>query len=221
MILGFPGRTNKFYTSWEVAERRDIDNSVRIKIRDIRQKVMLEEMMRDPQVRIQYASKYASSTNAHKNAIGSNWAINKRNFEKVKLDVQDKLTAWSKQNNKPEYIEAMQALKQIVTDRKDLRFRSWMLDEALIRGIEFTGIPTEVDPIIDALKKKDQKAIKEQLTLLNMAYKRFNNKDYSAAVDKKIAKALLKAYAAEIPLIMQPACLIDCEKNSRVIQTCL
>ena len=167
MILGFPGRTNKFYTSWEVAERRDIDNSVRIKIRDIRQKVMLEEMMRDPQVRIQYASKYASSTNAHKNAIGSNWAINKRNFEKVKLDVQDKLTAWSKQNNKPEYIEAMQALKQIVTDRKDLRFRSWMLDEALIRGIEFTGIPTEVDPIIDALKKKDQKAIKEQLTLLN------------------------------------------------------
>lgn len=213
MILGFPGRTNKFYTSWEVAERRDIDNSVRIKIRDIRQKVMLEEMMRDPQVRIQYASKYASSTNAHKNAIGSNWAINKRNFEKVKLDVQDKLTAWSKQNNKPEYIEAMQALKQIVTDRKDLRFRSWMLDEALIRGIEFTGIPTEVDPIIDALKKKDQKAIKEQLTLLNMAYKRFNNKDYSAAVDKKIAKALLKSYAAEIPLIMQPACLIDCEKK--------
>ena len=84
MIMGFPGRTNKYYTSWEVAERRDIDNAVRINIRNLRQEAMLEEMLKDPQVRIQYASKYAGSTNAYKNAIGSNWAINKRNFEQVK-----------------------------------------------------------------------------------------------------------------------------------------
>ena len=75
MMMGFPGRTNKYYTSWEVAERRDIDNTIRIHIRDLRQKVMLDEMLKDPAVRIQYASKYAGSTNAYKNAIGSNWAI--------------------------------------------------------------------------------------------------------------------------------------------------
>lgn len=75
--------------------------------------------------------------------------------------------------NKPEYPQAISALKQIVTDRKDLRFRSWMLDEALVRGIEFTSVPTEVDPVINALKSKDQAAIKDQLTLLNLAYKRF------------------------------------------------
>lgn len=213
MIMGFPGRTNKYYTSWEVAERRDIDNSVRIKIRDIRQKVMLGEMLRDPKVRIQYASKYVGSTNAYKNAIGSNWAINKRNFEKVKKDIQDSFIVWSEKMNKPEYSQAISALKQIVTDRKDLRFRSWMLDEALVRGIEFTNVPTEVESIIHALKSKDPAAIKDQLTLLNLAYKRFANNDYSRAVDKKIAKALMKAYAAEIPLIMRPACLIDCEKK--------
>ncbi|GHT85978.1 hypothetical protein FACS18947_5390 [Bacteroidia bacterium] len=78
MMIGFPGRTNKYYTSWEVAERRDIDNDVRIHIRDLRQEVMLAEMLKDPAVRIQYSSKYASSTNAHKNAIGASWAINKR-----------------------------------------------------------------------------------------------------------------------------------------------
>lgn len=38
MIIGFPGRTNHYYTSWEVAERRDIDNAVRINIRELRQK---------------------------------------------------------------------------------------------------------------------------------------------------------------------------------------
>ena len=49
MIMGFPGRTNKYYTSWEVAERRDIDNAVRINIRNLRQEAMLEEMLKDPQ----------------------------------------------------------------------------------------------------------------------------------------------------------------------------
>ena len=127
MIMGFPGRTNKYYTSWEVAERRDIDNAVRINIRNLRQEAMLEEMLKDPQVRIQYASKYAGSTNAYKNAIGSNWAINKRNFEQVKNDEQDRLIAWSKKMCEPAYPEALLTLEQIVNDRKDLRFRSCLL----------------------------------------------------------------------------------------------
>ena len=59
MMMGFPGRTNKYYTSWEVAERRDIDNTIRIHIRDLRQKVMLDEMLKDPAVRIQYAGHIA------------------------------------------------------------------------------------------------------------------------------------------------------------------
>ena len=81
-------------------------------------------MLKDPQVRIQYASKYAGSTNAYKNAIGSNWAINKRNFEQVKNDVQNRLIAWSKKMCEPSYPEALLTLEQIVNDRKDLRFRS-------------------------------------------------------------------------------------------------
>src|SRR5699024_6123678 len=136
-------------------ERRDIDNTVRIHIRDLRQKVMLDEMLKDPAVRIQYASKYAGSTNAYKNAIGSNWAIKKRNFEQVKKEEQDKLIAWSNKMCEPSYPDALMALEQIVSDRKDLRFRSWMLDEAILRGIEFTSVPTQTEVLIDALKGKD------------------------------------------------------------------
>ena len=84
MMLGFPGTTNKYYTSGEVAERRDIDNSVRINMREVRQNAMLEEMLNNPEVKIQYAAKYSGSTNAYKNAIGTNWAIDLRDFEGLK-----------------------------------------------------------------------------------------------------------------------------------------
>lgn len=205
MMMGFPGRTNKYYTSWEVAERRDIDNTVRINIRNLRQEVMLDEMLKDPSVRIQYASKYAGSTNAYKNAIGSNWAIKKRNFEQVKKEEQDRLIAWAQKNNESSYPEALSTLEQIVSDRKDLRFRSWMLEEAILRGIEFTKVPTEVQSVSDALRGKDRNEQQKQIRLLDMAYHRFADKDYAPEVDKKIAKVMLKEYRSLVPAKSQPA----------------
>ena len=205
MMMGFPGRTNKYYTSWEVAERRDIDNTVRINIRNLRQEVMLDEMLKDPSVRIQYASKYAGSTNAYKNAIGSNWAIKKRNFEQVKKEEQDRLIAWAQKNNESSYPEALSTLEQIVSDRKDLRFRSWMLDEAILRGIEFTKVPTEVQSVSDALRGKERNEQQKQIRLLDMAYHRFADKDYAPEVDKKIAKVMLKEYRRLVPAKSQPA----------------
>ena len=202
--MGFPGRTNKYYTSWEVAERRDIDNTIRINIRDIRQKAMLEEMLKDPSVRIQYSSKYAGSTNAYKNSIGSNWAIKKRNFEQVKKEEQDKLIAWGEKNCDGSYKDALATIEQIISDRKDLRTRSWLLDEAIIRGIEFVNVPTKTEKVIEALKGNDKEARKEQLRLLERAYHGFANSNYSAEVDKKIAKVLLKEYRNQVNPHVQP-----------------
>lgn len=203
MMMGFPGRTNHYYTSWEVAERRDIDNMVRINIRELRQKVMLEEMLKDPQVRIQYASKYAGSENAYKNAIGSNWAINKRDFEQVKRAEQEALLAWADEQGKSEYREALNQIRDIVADRHDLRFRQWMLNEALRIGIEFVSVPTEINPLVEALKGKTADRQKE-LDQMTAAFRRFFDKDYVPEVDKKIAKVMLTEYRRLIPHTSQP-----------------
>ena len=203
MMMGFPGRTNHYYTSWEVAERRDIDNTVRINIRELRQKVMLEEMLKDPQVRIQYASKYAGSENAYKNAIGSNWAINKRDFEQVKRAEQEALLAWADEQGKSEYREALNQIRDIVADRHDLRFRQWMLNEALRIGIEFVSVPTEIKPLVEALKGKTAERQKE-LDQMTAAFRRFFDKDYVPEVDKKIAKVMLTEYRRLIPHTSQP-----------------
>lgn len=204
MMMGFPGRTNHYYTSWEVAERRDIDNMVRINIRELRQKVMLEEMLKDPQVRIQYASKYAGSENAYKNAIGSNWAINKRDFEQVKRAEQEALLAWADEQGKSEYREALNQIRDIVADRHDLRFRQWMLNEALRIGIEFVSVPTDINPLVEALKGKTADRQKE-LDQMTAAFRRFFDKDYVPEVDKKIAKVMLTEYRRLIPHTSQPA----------------
>ena len=208
MLLGFPGTTNKFYTSWEVQERRDIDNAVRINMREIRQQAMLEEMLADPEVNIQYASKYSGSTNAYKNAIGTNWAIGLRNFEAQKKAQQERLLAWAKENNKQEYIDALNTIEQIVKDRADLRFRSWMLNEGIRRGIEFSSVPVSaVDTLITALNNEDEAAKEEALLQLMASYRKFADSDYSPEVDNKVAKVMLEEYVNHIPYDVLPAAL--------------
>lgn len=205
MMMGFPGRTNKYYTSWEVAERRDIDNTLRINIRDVRQKVMLNEMLADPAVRIAYSSKYAGSTNSYKNAIGSNWAINKRNFEQVKRVEQEKLLTWASGEKKPEYASALKDIERMVAERKDLRTRLWALSEALTGGIECTRIPLQYDSLRMALSGKNEGAKIDFLRKLERDYYAFANDSYFAEVDKKVAKALLTYYRTLLPKEQQPA----------------
>ena len=206
MILGFPGTTHAYYTSWEVAERRDIDNAVRIAMREVRQEAMLEEMLLDPAVKIQYASKYSGSTNGYKNAIGSSWAIGMRDFEQQKRAMQERLQQWATTNNLPKYGDALTEIERIVTQRASLRYRSWMLTEGILRGIEFASVPIETaDTLSDALSVDDDVLIDELMARLADEYHQFSNKDYNRAVDRKVARAMIKAYTAGVEQEHHPA----------------
>jgi len=87
MILGYPGSTERYMTSWEVDELIKITNNNRIFIRRIRQEILLEDMLADASIRIKYASKYARSSNYWKNSIGMNKALKRlKIINKKKLD---------------------------------------------------------------------------------------------------------------------------------------
>ena len=194
MMMGFPGTTHKYYTSWEVAERRDIDNSVRIHMREVRQEAMLQEMLKDPAVKIQYASKYSGSTNAYKNAIGTNWAIDLRDFEQVKRDQQNRLIAWAKQNNQPKYVKALHEIERLVKERANLRYRSWMLNEGIIRGVEFASVPLQGWEMVLESPAKDKEGVEKATKQLLADYVRFAHKDYNIQVDKKVSTAMIAEY---------------------------
>ncbi|MGI6074185.1 MAG: S46 family peptidase [Fermentimonas sp.] len=205
MIIGFPGTTNKYYTSWEVAERSNIDNDVRIKMREARQETMLKEMLNDSKVKIKYAAKYSSSTNGYKNAIGTNWAIGFRNFEHNKMIQQNRVADWSRKSNKMEYADAIGEIECIVKDRADLRYRLNMLYEGVLRAVEFATVPTKTaDRILLLLEEgKPEEANGEKDMLVN-DYNRFADKDYDRQVDMKVAKTMLREYINNVPKEKQP-----------------
>lgn len=198
MIMGFPGRTNHFYTPAEVVERRDLENEVRVKVREIRQNIMLDAMLNDPTIRIQYASKYASSTNSYKSAKGMNKMIDLQNLVGLKQAEQDALSAYAHKHNKPAYQAAIEAIQQIVAERSALKFNRSMLQEVFFIGIEFTNVPTQTALLELALEQKDKAAIALEMERLEIAYNAWANKNYNSGLDQKIAHALMHYYTEEV-----------------------
>ena len=75
MILGYPGSTSRYLSSYGIQERRDAINAPRVQVREVKQEVMLRHMRASEAVRIMYESKYANSSNYWKNSIGMNKCI--------------------------------------------------------------------------------------------------------------------------------------------------
>ena len=196
MIMGFPGRTNHFFLPSEVEEWKTIDNDIRIRMRQIRQEVMLKDMLADPKVNIMYAAKYARSQNAYKRAIGANFGIEKNNFKATKQQEMESLLEWSKANapkSYRSYAEAIATIDKAIAGRRDMRRQFWYLDEGLWQAIEATRAPGADDP----------------LTATDRAFVAYNNKDYLPALDAKIAKAELAEYTRQIDRKDWPEAIAD------------
>ena len=63
MVMGFPGTTNHFLTSYGLEETMNITNKLVYELRTVKINILREEMASSQATRIKYASKYASCSN--------------------------------------------------------------------------------------------------------------------------------------------------------------
>ena len=102
MVMGFPGSTERYMTSYEIDNMLGVENPQRIFIRGERQRILWDDMMADPEVRIQYAAKYRTSSNYWKNSIGMSRGIEKLDVKARKEAQEASFQAWAEKNTLPE-----------------------------------------------------------------------------------------------------------------------
>ena len=94
MIMGYPGSTSRYLSSYGIQERRDAINTPRVQVREVKQEVMLRHMRASEAVRIMYESKYAGSSNYWKNSIGMNKCIDSIGLIGQKQLFEAKIRLW-------------------------------------------------------------------------------------------------------------------------------
>lgn len=205
MIMGFPGSTSRYLTVDEVKDRMYSINEPRIAVREARLGVLKELMDASDKTRIQYANKYAGSSNYWKNSIGMNKAIIDNDVLGAKAEQEKRFSNFAKEVGNRSYETVVGEIAEVMSELSPLNYERTALSESFLAGIEYFVTYRPFDELIEALEKGNKKKIEKQKTKIKELYDRIHNKDYDHAVDKKVALALFPLYAELTEADKRPA----------------
>ena len=197
-VMGFPGRNWRYMIADEVEERMQTTNFMRHHVRDARQRVLMEQMLRDDTVRIHYASKYASSANYWKNAIGMNEGLVRLHVLDTKRAQQEALLQRGRELGDTTYQAAFDRIRAIVQKRRPALYHQQAIQEALVTALDFMRIPSTT-ALVTALKSKDKAAIQAATDSLRQAADKYFASVPYPEVEKLVGKEMLRTYAKYIP----------------------
>ncbi|MCK9163183.1 MAG: S46 family peptidase [Bacteroidales bacterium] len=182
MIIGFPGSTDRFMTSYGVKQAIDVYNPSVVIARTALRNVMDEDMKADPKVRIQYSAKFAQLSNYWKFYIGQTKCLQDLDVKSTKQDLENRLAKWISQTpeRKAEYgnvLSQLESYSQVTNEYDYLRI---FTNEAFLRGNSGVAIARSFSALERELREngntdKAKKLAESAKENLQDIYKDFNN----------------------------------------------
>ncbi len=204
MILGYPARTEEYLTSEELKLIVKESLPRKIELRNIRLNSMKKAMEESPEIRIKYASKYASISNAWKKWIGEIKGIERFNAIEKKIKLEADFTQWL--NDNPEYKEQYGKLlpefTQIYKQLKPYYIANDFGNEAVL-GVELLDFISNFFKSLDFISNTDEVEMKKSLDALKkQAVIFFAN--YEIEIDKKIFPKMLESFYTNVDKQFHP-----------------
>ena len=184
MIMGFPGTTNRFVTSYGLEEVMNITNKLRYEIRTQKINVWKAAMNADQAVKIKYASKYASCSNYWKYSNEQNKALKALNTIGVKQDIERRYNEWAKGKD-AKYQNVLSEIEKMVKARKPYMAARTYLAEGLLSGPE---LPMQAFGMYNMLlQAEEQTSLQDKQAILDEIMKDVKTfyKDYDQALEEK------------------------------------
>lgn len=199
MVMGYPGRTNRYAFSRELQNSVEKVNPAIVALFGKRLEVMKADMDKDASVRIKLADGYASIANTWKYYIGQNEGLVKLDVISGKQELERKFVKFANSTPalKAKYGEVFTNVDKLYDDYKPYILRNTYLNVTTsANGLyQYAALSKG---LADALKKNDKDAIASEVKKLQDGMEeRF--KDYTPETDQKVLAALMTLYYNDIP----------------------
>lgn len=216
MVMGYPGSTQRYLSSFGVKNVLEQINPARIKIRTKKLELMKKDMDVSDKVRIQYASKYSRSANYWKYSIGQNKGLKRLKVYEQKQQLEKDFLSWVNENEerKAKYGDAISLIENSYSKNEKISYTYSYLQEAVFRGGEVFSFANRTKSLYNELKSNadDAEAIAVEIEKTKTRTKNFF-KNYNAPTDKKVTAALLKMYYNDIEKQYHPSVYAIVEKK--------
>ncbi len=212
MILGYPGSTSRYLTSWGVKLALEETNPAVVKIRTEKLALLKQDMDASDAVRIKYSSKYAGIANYWKYFIGQSKGLKRLNVYNDKKDLENRFSTWVSGNpqRKEKYGQAFDDISAAYAEMtKYAKVRTYF-NECLVRGAEVVGFARSFEGILADLKaeKQDPEKIKADVAKLRDRAASFF-KDYNEATDKKLMASMYSLFVKDISPEFYPTVIAE------------
>ncbi|MCL9808059.1 S46 family peptidase [Flavobacterium luminosum] len=207
MVMGYPGRTQEYLPSYAVEQIMNDLNPAKIEVRDAALKVQDGFMRKDPAIKIQYASKYASVANYWKKWIGETKGLKKSNAVAVKQKFETELTEKiNKAGKQAEYGNLLNEFKTNYANIREYAIARDYYTEVVMRNCEILTFGYRLYQLEQVLKTRGEQAFNDRKNNL-IAGLQGSYKDFNASVDEKVFEQLINIYATKSPKQFLPTTL--------------
>ena len=207
MIMGFPGTTDRFLTSFGLKDTMEVTNDIRYKVRTEKLRIMKEGMNAAAATRIQYASKYAQCANYWKYSHEQNIALENLNTMGEKERIEREFTAWVNADpaRKAKYGNALTLIKEGYEAMHPYNVAMSYMQEAGLQGAEVPLFAFQVGNTLErAFDAKNTAEVKEMYLKAIKSNAAAFFKDFNKDVDKNLVAALLKIYSDNVAAEWHP-----------------
>jgi hypothetical protein len=209
MVMGFPGTTDHFLTSYGLEETMNITNKLVYEIRTVKINILREEMAASQATRIKYASKYASCSNYWKYSNEQNKALKALNTMGVKKEVEKEYMQWASRQTNPKYSRALDLIKKGYAARATVEEAQLYLREGLLSGPESPLFAFRISNTFKKVLENDPKA---DLSFIQGYIDNFY-KDFDVNVEKRLVSSLFKYVVDHMNPDYCPQFLLDANKK--------
>ena len=187
MVYGFPGRTDEYLPAVAVKQITQVLNPAKISIRKTALDIMDKEMRASDDVRIKYASKYASVANYYKKWIGENTGIQKTRGIKRKEEFEAAfMNALNSEDVNPEYSNLLVLYDSLYGQMESVALARDYFIEIAYRGIEIIKFANKASKFVRTGSLEDLEKFKKSIS--------GHFKNYDANTDALLFDALLQKY---------------------------
>lgn len=219
MIMGYPGSTDRYLTSWGVNLAINQTNPTIVDIRRQKLDIWGQDMAASDEVRIKYASKYAGVANYWKYFIGQTKGLKRLKVAEKKVELENKFGIWSKSDTSlfSKYGNVRQLFHDGYDELEKVNIIGIYTREA-IRGTEILSLAARARNLLDNLNgtvKPEINMPDPQKDLLKEFKQTAEDhfKNYNRPTDEKIMAAMLHAYYNGVPAVQHPEWLTNAVKK--------
>ncbi|MDE6624725.1 MAG: S46 family peptidase [Alistipes sp.] len=206
MVLGFPGRTNRYASSCAIVERERVRNPIVVKNRHDRMDILRRRMERNPKVRMEYSDAFFSLSNFADLALWENRCLHRFGVAEIRREEERAMQRWieADEARRAEYGSVLADLERGYGARRTAQRHLNYFREAWLGPSEALLVANRVVSYLaklDRMKRDTLRCGDRDAQAVVNGFSRLE-RNYDAATDRELLIRMVTNFTDSVPRTM-------------------